>query len=119
MDIPKGRKQRTLAMSENSLGFCPLCNREMIDGPSIDEHHLIPKEYGGKKHPIVTIHRICHTKIHSTFTNRELWHTYNTMEALKSHQDIKNFIRWVSKKGPEFNDVNYESNNKKLKRSRK
>lgn len=103
-------------MNDKELGNCPLCGRMMYDDLSTDEHHLIPREFGGAKHPIVTLHRICHTKIHSTITNRELWHTYNTIDELKKHDDIRKFIKWVRKKDPRFNDVNRESNNKKMKR---
>lgn len=31
------------------LGKCPICNRDMIKGPSIDEHHFIPKSKKGKE----------------------------------------------------------------------
>ncbi len=106
-------------MIKKNIGACPICDRDMIDGPSIDEHHLVPKEYGGKNHPTILLHRVCHTKIHSTITNRELWHTYNTAQALRTHSEMKKFIKWIQRKDPEFNDVNYEANSKKLKRKRR
>ena len=50
--------------------MCPLCNRE-LGTEWIDEHHLIPKTFKGKE--TITLHRICHEKIHSTFSERELY----------------------------------------------
>ncbi len=76
---------------------CPLCSREMIKGNSIDKHHLIPKAAGGKNIPPELCHKICHQKIHSLFTEKELL-LYNSWDKLKEHQDIKKFIKWVQKK---------------------
>jgi hypothetical protein len=91
---------------------CPLCGRELVSGPSIDEHHLVPRSEGGKeKH---RIHRICHRKIHATFTERELASHYSTWAALKQHDDIKTFIHWVAKKPAIFMD-----NSRKTSRLRK
>jgi len=102
----------------NELGPCPICGRVMIDNLTSDEHHLVPKEFGGNKHPIILIHRICHTKIHSSIPNRELWHTYNNVDSLREHPDIEKFIKWVRKKDPEYMDKNIETNNKRNKRRR-
>ena len=52
------------------LGPCGLCGRPLIAGPSINKHHLTPKTFGGRT--AVWIHRVCHTKVHSLFTEREL-----------------------------------------------
>ena len=50
--------------------FCPLCGRMLEPGPSVDDHHLVPRSQGGKTK--TTIHRICHRKIHATLSEREL-----------------------------------------------
>ena len=76
-----------------------------MPGPSIDIHHLTPKLKGGKKGPRVTLHKVCHKKIHSLFTEGELARSYNTLGKLLEHPEIQKFIEWVSKKHPEF----YES----------
>lgn len=84
------------------LGNCPLCDRALAAGKSIDEHHLLPKSQGGRiTH---TMHRICHRKIHATFTEKELAKSYSTWEALQGHEDIAAFIVWVAKKPPEYYD---------------
>lgn len=80
--------------------ICPLCDREMVDGPTLDRHHLIPKSKGGKEQ--FSIHIVCHRKIHSVFTEKELARNYFTWEALRSHPDIAKFIRWVKRKHIEF-----------------
>jgi hypothetical protein len=88
----------------------------MVAGPSIDEHHLIPKTFGGKdKEPV---HKICHRKLHATFTEREMAKFYNTWSLLKNHPEIQKFIKWVSKKEPEFYSGSDETVVRKRKRGR-
>jgi hypothetical protein len=94
-----------LISSENN---CPICNRDL--GIHFDEHHLTPKEEGGTFGPTVFIHKICHQKIHSLFTNKQLANTYNSVEALLSHPDMIKFVRWVSKKDPNYYDKSVSSN---------
>lgn len=95
---------------------CPICQREMIEGPSVDLHHLDPKTFGGKI--TVKMHRICHQKIHSVWTERELHNYFHTIERILEHEDIRKFIKWVSKKEPEFYDSHRESNDRKKKRKK-
>jgi hypothetical protein len=75
--------------------LCPLCGRVLGD-INIDRHHLVPKTFKGKEQ--YPIHRICHRKIHATFSERELLKTYHTWEALRGHEEIRAFIEWVAKK---------------------
>ncbi len=96
------RSEVPLGHAPALLGGCPLCGRPLVEGKSIDEHHLLPKSQGGRqKH---TIHRICHRKIHATFTEKELARSYSTWAALQAHEDMAAFIAWVQKKPPEFYD---------------
>jgi hypothetical protein len=78
---------------------CPLCGRSLGE-INIDRHHLVPKTFKGREQ--FAIHRICHRKIHATFTERELFKTYHTWEALRSHEEIRIFIAWVAKKDPGY-----------------
>jgi hypothetical protein len=94
-----------------ALGACDLCGRPMVAGASVDAHHFVPKCEGGRER--TPLHRICHRKIHSLFTERELAQTYSTPAALLAHPDIQNFVRWVSKKPPEYYDRNRTSNAKR------
>jgi 5-methylcytosine-specific restriction endonuclease McrA len=75
--------------------LCPLCGRP-LGTVNVDRHHLVPRTYKGKEQ--FPIHRICHRKIHSVLTERELRDRYHTWEALREHEDIRAFIGWVAKK---------------------
>jgi len=83
---------------------CPLCGRRLVPGPSVDEHHLVPKSQRGRDKFLV--HRVCHTKIHATLSEKHLALEYHTWEALRAHPQIASFIAWVQKKPPEFMDRN-------------
>lgn len=89
--------------------ICPICERELGE-INISKHHLVPKSRGGKNGPIVSLHNICHQKIHSVFTEKELKKEYNTIAKLKSNEEILKFVKWVSKK-----DVSFYQTNKRLK----
>ena len=95
---------------------CPVCGREMIPGKSIDEHHLIPKTFKGTE--TVLLHKICHHKLHTVFTEREMQHHYHTIERLLEHEEIQKFVKWVSKKDPEFYVRNKDTKERKKKRRR-
>jgi hypothetical protein len=96
-----------------SIGTCVICGRPLIAGKSINEHHLIPKTYKGTE--TVVIHVVCHTKIHSVFTEKELYSHYHTAERLRDHPEMEKFIVWVKKKDPEFRDRNKPINKRKLR----
>lgn len=94
---------------------CPLCGRE-LGTANIDEHHLVPKTFKGRE--VALLHRICHRKIHATFTERELANYYHTFERLKENEHIKSFIKWVAKRQPGFYGGSKETVDRKLKRRR-
>ncbi len=85
-------------MNMESIDICVLCGRE-LEMP-FDEHHVVPKSKGG--HETVTLHRICHSKIHSVFSLTELRNQYNDINSIKNHEEIKKFIKWISKKPATF-----------------
>jgi hypothetical protein len=93
------------------IGQCPICDRDMWKGPSIDKHHMTPKCKGGKKTEFV--HRICHTKIHSIWTESELEKEFNNAEAIRENEEMKKFIKWVQKKEPDFYDRNEQHKRKR------
>ena len=95
---------------------CQICNRDLVTGPSIDEHHLIPRSKKGKD--TITIHRMCHNAIHAIFTEVELSHYYNTPERILENEKIQKFVNWISKKAPEFYQKTKDTNARKGKRSR-
>lgn len=90
--------------------LCPICDRTLGD-VSVDRHHLVPKCHKGKEQFLV--HKICHRKVHATFTEKELEKKYHTWEELKAHPDVASFILWVGKKDPGFYDSSSNAKRKK------
>jgi hypothetical protein len=92
---------------------CPLCDRELGD-ELIDKHHLVPKTFGGKD--LIALHKICHRKIHATFSERELLNYYFTLERIREHSEIDKFIKWVKGKPSNFYSGTDETNVRRAKR---
>lgn len=95
---------------KKELGPCPICQRTMYDDGSVDKHHFVPKSRGGRETEYV--HKICHSKIHSLFTEKELAEEYKTAEKLREHPEIRKFLKWVSSKDPSYYDRSKRSNRK-------
>ena len=90
-------------MSEGgSLGPCPVCGREMLDGPSVDRHHWVPKSEGGRASEF--LHVVCHRMIHRVFDERELAADYADPEAVRAHPEIERFVKWVRRKPADYVD---------------
>lgn len=96
--------------SENN---CPICSRQ-LGTSNVDKHHWIPKLDGGKE--ASHIHKICHQKIHSVFTERELTHYYHTADRIREHEQMRKFIKWVQKQPIDFYSSNKDTNQRKRKR---
>jgi hypothetical protein len=89
-------------MTDQYLGECPICDRVMVAGRSSDKHHWIPVSYKGKDWS--WLHRVCHRKIHSLWTEKELARDWYTADKIRSDPDMAKFILWIAKKPPEFYD---------------
>lgn len=100
-------------MSEDGKLICKICDRDITPNSYWDEHHLIPKSKGGKYTEKVKLHRICHEKIHSIWSEAELANTYNTVEIILSNPAMGSFVKWVRKKPPEFYVKTKINNNKR------
>lgn len=87
------------------LGPCPLCGRPLLDGPSVDLHHWRPKSEGGRV--AEPLHRICHQKIHTVFSERELAEVYFHPEVLRRDPEIQKFINWVRRMPSEYIGKNH------------
>lgn len=74
----------------------------MIAGPSVDEHHWVPKSEGGRE--TAFLHRICHRALHARFSERELAHGYAAPEAIRNDPAMARFIAWVRKRPAEYVD---------------
>lgn len=81
---------------------CPLCGRQLVSGPTVDAHHLLPRSQGGTD--TVALHRICHQAIHATLNEQELARDFRTVEALRQHPDLGRFIAWVKKRPADYLD---------------
>ena len=77
--------------------LCPLCDRPL--GARSEKHHVVPKSRGGTE--MVPLHPICHRKIHSVFSNREL-EVLGSIEALRRNGEIEKYVKWVGKRPPDF-----------------
>ncbi len=89
------------------MKVCPLCERE-IPPDQESRHHLVPKLRGGSKGPIAILHRVCHTKIHSLFSETDLARQYHTIDLLLEHKEIRKFVNWVKRR-----PISYRSSNRR------
>jgi hypothetical protein len=77
---------------------CELCARPL--GRRVEWHHVVPKSEGGRQ--TVAVHPICHRTIHAFVTNRELARSYGTMDRLHERDDMRNYLKWIADKSPDF-----------------
>lgn len=73
----------------------------------------MPKTFKGKDQ--FPMHKICHRKIHSVFTEKQLFREFYTWDALKANEEIAAFVEWVAKKEPGFYSRTFSTNRKKGK----
>ena len=95
--------------------FCPLCKREMPEG-SYNDHHLIPATFKGREK--ITLHKVCHDKLHHVFSEREMQQYYNTIDKILEHEEIQKFVKWVKKQRPDFYSKHKDTKSRKQKRRR-
>jgi len=91
---------------------CPLCERKIPDKCG-NRHHLVPKLKGGTLCPTEMMHVICHSKLHSIFTEGELARDYNTVDKLLENEEIAKFVKWVQKRPDSFSDHNKQHSRKR------
>jgi 5-methylcytosine-specific restriction protein A len=75
---------------------CELCERD-VPPSLITQHHLKPKEKGGKPEHKVPLCRPCHKQVHATFGNAELAKCLDSLEALRSSPMMAEFLKWIRK----------------------
>ncbi|RMF40544.1 MAG: HNH endonuclease [Alphaproteobacteria bacterium] len=85
-----------------TMPLCALCQRPIPPGVPADRHHLIPKLKGGRRGPVVTLHRMCHAEIHAALSEAELARDYASIEALRTHPRLARFIAWLAGKPAGF-----------------
>ena len=77
---------------------CELCKRSGV--PKLTEHHLIPREEGGRDKETALLCEDCHKQIHALYTNKELAMRLNTLEKLKCDYKIEKYLKYVKKQCP-------------------
>jgi len=107
-------KRRIKVPGLSPAGSCPLCERPMVAGPSLDQHHPVPRSHGGRE--TVLMHKICHRAIHAMLSEQELAEAFSGFEALRAHPVLAQFIAWVKKRPPDYYDRTRWSKRSRLKR---
>lgn len=82
--------------------YCPLCERVIPDDQK-ENHHLVPKSKGGKVS--VCLHRVCHSQIHTIFTDAQLAKKFSTIPAILEDPAVQTFVAWIKSKPPGFSDT--------------
>jgi 5-methylcytosine-specific restriction enzyme A len=81
-------------LSAEYLNTCELCKR---NGIQLTEHHLTPREVGGRHLDTTLLCITCHKQIHALFTNKELGLKLNSLNRLLQNEKIKRYLRWIEK----------------------
>jgi len=97
-------------MSETPSGHqCELCCRVV---PRTTKHHLTPRSRSKRKSDkrrradrkvdavTVPFCTACHKMVHAVLSERELETKYNSIELLRSHEQIALFLGWIVKQDP-------------------
>lgn len=100
-------------VSQQDQQLCPLCGRPMPPG-SFDEHHLIPKTFGGTQ--TIPLHKICHDKLHHTFSEREMANWYHSLDRILEDEQIVKFVKWVRKQPNDFYSKHRDTKERNKKR---
>ena len=97
--------------------ICAICERPLPDDHlTVDKHHWIPKSKKGKDTSL--LHKVCHRKIHSMWSENELRDYYNTPDVIRENSDMAKFILWVQNKPDDYYTSTRDSVVRKSKRRR-
>jgi hypothetical protein len=69
----------------------------------ITQHHLTPKQKGGKAEHRTPLCKPCHKQLHATYSNTQLVQQFRTIEALRGAPELQAFLTWIRKQNPERN----------------
>ncbi|WP_188556760.1 HNH endonuclease [Hymenobacter glacieicola] len=90
--MPRRKPERTPPEALANETRCGLCQREV---QHTSRHHLVPREEGGRHGPTVELCQPCHSTVHLLLTNRDLARRYNTVESLRSAEELQKYLYWV------------------------
>jgi hypothetical protein len=66
----------------------------------ITQHHLTPKQKGGKAEHRTPMCKPCHKQVHATFSNTDLARVYPDVESLRAAPLLQQFLKWIRKQSP-------------------
>jgi hypothetical protein len=90
----------------------------------MQDHHLKPVTFKSRTKEVhdpnnlIRIHKMCHQKIHATLDEKELLRYYHTVDRILENEEMQKFVKWISKKPPEWYDKNDDTKSRKRKRKR-
>ena len=101
-DMSRDFEPRLRPQADRGPDACPICGRPLIQGPSVDVHHWVPRSRGGRLAD--PVHKICHRMIHRLFDEAALATAYDTPERLRAHPEMQRFLAWVRRKPADYVD---------------
>lgn len=100
--------------------ICSFCGRVVSRNK---RHHLIPKmKHNKRMKRLHTKEELaaqvdscspCHKQIHAMFTEKELAETFNTVDKLLAHSEIRKFVAWIATKPADFEVRSKQSTRRK------
>lgn len=93
------------------MQVCELCGRA---ASPLTRHHLFPRSRHNKprfqrlhskeigREAIAMLCRACHSCVHAHLSEKELEREFNTVESLRAHPSISQFVAWLSRKPADF-----------------
>ena len=81
---------------------CALCERH-VPRHLITQHHLTPKQKGGKAEHRTPLCKPCHKQLHATWSNAELARLYDRIDLLREAPQLQPFLKWIRKQKPDRN----------------
>ena len=81
---------------------CELCQRN-VPAALITQHHLRPKQKGGKAEHRTPLCKPCHKQVHATFANGDLAKSYADLDSLRQAPELQAFLKWIRKQKPDRN----------------
>ena len=118
------RRQALNEMGTKQIGDnCVICGR-LLDPETSQNHHLKPVTFKSRTKEVhqqdnlVTIHKMCHQKIHSVFSEKELFDYYHTVDRITEHEEMQKFIKWINKKPLDYYSKSDDTHFRKSKRQR-
>src|SRR5687767_12318068 len=103
---------------EPEFEWCSLCERE-VPRELITQHHLTPREKGGKAEHKTPLCKPCHKQLHAMYSNQQLAKLFSTIEALRAAPGLGPFLKWIRKQKPGRNFRTLTSTNHPERRRRR